>query len=166
MFLLFSFITTFLLVCFTDVVSLLRRLVQLFGKHLEHTLNGGEGFLGLPQRCPEAVQHTVLCRLPGGPEPQHGLIVVHLSQNIDQCSSNVYHCSACTFCTLYYNSVEIHILLYSPWREERNMIRPNKFNLKILMLEIFKYSGRSCIFNHSTILEKGTNSIWFCFVFN
>lgn len=60
MYLLFSSITTFLLVCFTDVVSLLRRLVQLFGEHLEHALDGGEGFLGLPQRRPEAVQHTVL----------------------------------------------------------------------------------------------------------
>lgn len=80
MYLLSSSITTFLLVCFTDVVSLLRRLVQLFGEHLEHTLDGGEGFLGLPQRRPEAVQHTVLGRLPGGPEPQHGLIIVHLSQ--------------------------------------------------------------------------------------
>lgn len=79
MFLLFSSITTFLLVGFTDVVSLLRRLVQLFGEHLEHALDGGEGFLGLPQRRPKAVQHTVLGRLPGGPEPQHGLIVVHLS---------------------------------------------------------------------------------------
>lgn len=90
-FLLFSSITTFLLVCFTDVVSLLCRLVQLFGEHLEHALDRGEGFLGLPQRCPEAVQHTVLGRLPGGPEPQHGLIVVHLSQNTDQSSSNVHH---------------------------------------------------------------------------
>lgn len=90
-FLLFSAITTFLLVCFTDVVSLLCRLVQLFGEHLEHALDRGEGFLGLPQWCPEAVQHTVLSRLPGGPEPQHGLIVVHLSQKADQSSSNVHH---------------------------------------------------------------------------
>lgn len=107
-YLLFSSIVTFLLVCFTDVVSLLCRLVQLFGEHLEHALNGGEGFLGLPQWCPEAVQHTVLGRLPGGPKPQHGLIVVHLSQYTDQMFI-IYG----TFCIMYYYSAEIHILLYS-----------------------------------------------------
>lgn len=94
MFLLFSSIVTFLLVCFTDVVSLFCRLVQLFGEHLEHSLDGGEGFLRLPQRCPEAVQHTVLGRLPGGPKPQHGLIVVHLSQKR---RSKFIKCSSFTF---------------------------------------------------------------------
>lgn len=33
--------------------------------------------------------------------------------------------------TMYYYSVEIHTLLYSPWREKRNIIRENKFNTGI-----------------------------------